>query len=140
MTAKIRINILDIQKITQEKLNFVRRIACYCSVRRNVFGDYTSCTDDATVADSNAWQNDGSTAYPTVVADSDGRSCLLGFATLEVVLRMVRSVDLNTGAYQYIASYRYQSTVEESAVEINKGVLTDDDSVAIITEERRTDI
>ena len=43
--------------LVQRAYHFARRAGCNC-IRRNIRIDYTACSDDDVITDSNAWQYD----------------------------------------------------------------------------------
>ena len=46
-------------------------IACHDGVGRHILGHHGIGTDDAAIAEVNAWQDGGSDAYPHIVLDDD---------------------------------------------------------------------
>ena len=101
--------------------------------------DYAACCDDAAVPDGYSRTDNDSAAYPAIFSNADGKGCLLRFASLYVVCRMARCVELAVGADFCVRTDMDASAVEHCAVVVDEHVFAKMNFCAVVAVERRAD-
>lgn len=101
--------------------------------------DYAACCDDAAVPDSYSRTDNDSAAYPAIFSNADGKGRLLRFASLYVVCRVARRVELAVGADFCVRTDMDASAVEHCAVVVDEHVFAKMNFCAVVTVERRAD-
>lgn len=109
-------------------------------IRRHVFDDNGTRSDNGIVADRDARIDDGTPANPYIIADAHR---LAAFDTGEPLLdieRMSRCIDVDARAHQAIVANANVADVEEHAIEIGEEIVADVDIIAVVAAEVRLDI
>src|SRR6185437_14392324 len=107
--------------------------------RRDVAYHNAACADDAAVADGHARKNDRASPDPLIVSDADRASIFQAGSPYIRLKRMRRGVQLYRRTHLQIISDLDRRAVEKHAVEVDEGVPSELNVVAIITEEDRPD-
>ena len=106
-------------------------------IGRDIFYHYTSCSYDATVANSYSRAYRDTTSQPAVLTNGDWGASFYKLTTLNIIYRMVWSQELAVRANLGVGTNSDDAPVEHRAVVVDEDFLTQFDTMTVVTLKRR---
>lgn len=96
-------------------------------------------TDDAARTDGYIRTDSYISAKSGVIADGDGKVCLLRLSSLHIVHGMLRGVERTVRTDEHMVAYLDETFVKHGAVVVGERVFAYGDTAAMVAMERRHD-
>ena len=106
----------------------------------HIMHDHAAGRHDHPVADGHARADGNIAAEPAVLADGYRMRSLLGFATKDMILGMLRSIKLTMGPDKGITADGHICAVKNDTPVIHEDAFRKTYTVSMIAAERRTDV
>ena len=112
------------------------RVAVHGHAFADITGYHAACTDQRVIANAYARQDQGTCAYPDVLANGHRAAELKPAASYCGITRMVGSEDLHAGRDLGVRTDAYRDDIQDHAVEIEEYAFAKSDIEPVIAMER----
>ena len=116
------------------------RITRHHDVAWNIMHNHTACRDYNSVSDGHSGTYGHIASEPAVFTDRDRMSGLLCLTTKNMVLGVLRGIELTVGTQKSMITDRNKCSVQNRAAEIEKCTFTQTDAVSMVAPERRSNV
>lgn len=116
------------------------RITRHHYIARNIMHDHTARRYYHPVSDGHTGTHRHVSSEPAVLTDRDRMSGLLCLTTKNMVLGVLRGIELTVGTQKSMITDRNKCSVQNRAAEIEKCSLTQTDAISMVAPERRNNV